>query len=33
MGVACFYKIGMLPEILILLYISRRYFRGIVGHS
>ena len=28
---ACFHKVGMLPEIQVLLYISRRYFRDIVG--
>ena len=30
--VTCFHKVGMLPEIQIL-YISRRYFRDIVGSS
>ena len=33
MVVAYFHKVGMLPEIQILLYISRRYFKDIVGSS
>ena len=33
MVVVCFHKVGMLPEIQILFYISRKYFRVIVGSS
>ena len=33
MVMACFHMVGMLPEIQILLYISRRYSRDIVGSS
>ena len=33
MVMACFHIVGMLPEIQILLYISRRYFKDIVGSS
>ena len=31
MVVACFHKVGMLPEIHILLLITRRYFMDIVS--
>ena len=33
MVMACFPIVGMLPEIQILLHISRRYFIDIVGSS
>ena len=33
MIMACSHMVGMLPEIQILLYISQRYFRDIVGSS
>ena len=33
MVMACFHIVGMLPEIQILLHISRRYFKDIVGSS
>ena len=33
MVTACFHMVGMLPEIQILLYISTRYFKDIVGSS
>ena len=33
MVIACFHVVGMLLEIQILLHISRRYFKDIIGSS